>query len=132
MHKIVYNSDYGTISLSPTAIKWLEENACDDIKKFIQETKEKIKNAVSEEESRLMPADAILSYQLLDVYKIPRHHPDLVRCVEELGRNANGSYADLAIKEINGNIYRIELDNGNETVIEPEDYEWITIKDDEA
>ena len=131
MHKIVYNSEYGTISLSPMAIQWLEENACDDIKNFIQTTKKRIKDSVSEEESQLVPADAILSYQLLDVYKIPRHHPDLVRCVEELGRKANGSYADLAIKEINGNVYRIELDDGNETIIEPQDDTWITIEEDE-
>jgi hypothetical protein len=61
-------------------------------------------------------------------HTIPRHHPELVRVVEELGREAWGREARLAIREIEGDRYRIDEYNGQESVVVPEEEEWIVIR----
>lgn len=62
-----------------------------------------------------------------EILDIPRHHPLLVRCVKLLEDKANGPCAKLAIKEIEGNTYRIDEYDGWESVMEPNSYEWIVI-----
>ena len=58
---------------------------------------------------------------------IPRHDPALVEVVEELGKEANGMCADLAIAEIpKGTKYRIDEYDGNESVMTIDDYDWQT------
>lgn len=59
---------------------------------------------------------------------ISRHHPELVRVVEELGNRANGFCARLAIKEIEGVCYRINEYDGQESVVVPNEEEWIVIR----
>ena len=59
--------------------------------------------------------------------KCCRHDPRLIECIETLGKDANASYANLKIEEINGKIYRIEEYDGKETILEPEDLDWIEI-----
>jgi hypothetical protein len=51
-----------------------------------------------------------------------------VRCVETLGYAANGRCAELAVRELKGNRYRIDKYDGSEEVYEPEDEEYITIE----
>ena len=52
---------------------------------------------------------------------IERHDPLLVRCVEHLGKDADGMHAKLVIREVHDK-YRIEIDRyGIEKVITPED-----------
>lgn len=63
-------------------------------------------------------------------YSIPRHHPDLVRVVELLGeKEASGRFAELCIKEINGDEYRIDEYDGLESIVTPQDtdYGWINV-----
>ncbi len=58
---------------------------------------------------------------------LPRHHPMLVKCVEELGRQANGQFASLVVHSLAGNKYRIDEYDGNETVVEPNEDEWTVV-----
>jgi len=62
---------------------------------------------------------------------IPRHHPLLVQCVEELRDEASGKYARLRIAEIKGNKYWIEEYDGQEWVHTPENTDWVIIEDEE-
>jgi len=58
-----------------------------------------------------------------------RHHPILLRVFDELGSEAmSGKRANIQCKTLKGKTYRIEDYDGNETVVEPEDIHWITIK----
>ena len=67
---------------------------------------------------------------MLVTLDIPRHHPLLIQCIEELGSDvASGPCAKLAIAEISGNIYRInESDNGCESVEELDYDDYIIVK----
>lgn len=111
MNKVVYNSEYGGYCLSLQAAEWLAENGREKIKVYVKE------------ELRKRPND----YYGYRLYDIVRHDPDLVRCVETLGRKANGWLAELEVEELKGNRYRIDNHDGMEVVIEPEDEEYITI-----
>lgn len=61
-------------------------------------------------------------------YDLPRHHPELVRVVEELGDAANGRHARLFVEEIEGNKYRIDEYDGSENVVVPNEEEWTVIR----
>ena len=61
-----------------------------------------------------------------------RHSPELVALVEEwksTGRNPSGKYSDIEIATIEGNQYLIDEYDGAETVMEPDDYCFITIEE---
>lgn len=59
---------------------------------------------------------------------IARHDPDLVKVVEELGAEAQDrDMARLAIHTITGDRYMIKEYDGLETVIEPDDIDWIVV-----
>lgn len=60
-------------------------------------------------------------------WEIDRHDPILVQVVQELGEKANGDFAKLTIHQICGNRYRIGDYDGQETVIEPDDLDWIVV-----
>jgi hypothetical protein len=51
-----------------------------------------------------------------------------VRCVETLGDEAGGRVANLEVRELKGNRYRIEEYDGQEDIYEPEDENYITIE----
>lgn len=58
---------------------------------------------------------------------IERDDPILVRVVEELGVQANGSHADLAIRELpKGTKYIIHEYDGNENVVTIDEFNWKT------
>lgn len=61
-----------------------------------------------------------LDYQL-EYERLPRHDKDLVKVVEDLGFEASGPYASLAIEEIDSDLYRIDDYDGEETVITPKE-----------
>jgi len=63
-------------------------------------------------------------------YILPRHSTVLVKCVEELGELSNGICAALSIYEIDGFQYRIEEYDGLESVIEPNDINWVLVDQD--
>lgn len=114
MNKVVYNDSFGGFSLSKKAVEWLAENGREEIKPIINE------------ELRKYPND-----NCYFLYGIQRHDPDLVRCVETLGRAAEGDggfVTSLSVHELKGNKYRIDFYDGLEHVIELEDEEYITIK----
>lgn len=65
------------------------------------------------------------SKQTIDDRDICRHDPALVQVVEELGDEASGMFADLAVRELpDGASYRIEEYDGRESVMTPDDYDW--------
>ncbi len=56
---------------------------------------------------------------------IKRDDPVLVQVVEELGKAANGSFADLKIIDVPaGTRWRIDEYDGSESVMAVDDYEW--------
>lgn len=59
---------------------------------------------------------------------ISRHHPELVRVVEELGDAASGRHARLVVTEIEGDRYRIDEYDGSESVVVPNEEEWTVIR----
>lgn len=121
-HKIVYNDCYGGYALSDKAIEWLSEHGSERTKKFIAqkrfEANEKTKN------------DSTKIFYVMDSlrYFLRRHDPDLVAVVEALGKEVNGTFSRLAIKEIDGDMYNIEEYDGKETVVTPDDTCWTVIK----
>ena len=64
----------------------------------------------------------------LDVYDIPRHDQTLIKVIETLGSEANGSYANIAIRTINSPAYRIKEYDGIEKVVTPEEEKYISIE----
>jgi hypothetical protein len=97
--KVVYNTCYGGFSISPEALTRMKELGFKD--------------------------DAYVYKGYAHIYDCPRHNPVLVQVVEELGKRANGPGSDLCIAQVFGP-YRIEEYDGAETVMEPDDYTWIT------
>ena len=103
MKKVVYNACYGGFSLSNKAVNWLLNHG----------------------------------YQVPKEYKhfmiemdVPRHHPLLIQCVEELGDEVNGQCSRLAIEEIEEDRYIITEYDGLESVRTPSAINWIKIEDE--
>lgn len=58
-------------------------------------------------------------------WEIPRNDPHLVMVVETLGKKANGSCADLVVRELpSGTLYRIDEYDGIEYLETIDDIEW--------
>lgn len=112
MNKVVYNACFGGFSISLTAMKWLADNGRDEIKAIAEK---ELKESTNED----------FGFSCCD---IQRHDPDLVRCVETLGSAANGKCADLEVRELEGNQYRITEFDGFEEVCTPEDEDYIIIE----
>lgn len=68
-----------------------------------------------------------LSGQEFQNYDAVRHDPFLVQVVEQLGEKANGRHAKLAIHNITSNKYKIDEYNGAESVVVPEEIDWVVI-----
>lgn len=95
--KVVINECYGGFGLSDKAKNWLREKG-------------------------------ITNKQIEDFEdRKDRHNKLLIECVQTLGKEANGWAANLKIREIYGNIYRIETYDGYESVVVPDSYNWITV-----
>ncbi len=68
-----------------------------------------------------------------DPWQLPRHHPLLIRCIEELGiEQVGGRFSSLKIEEIEGPFYRIEEYDGLETLETPDSLDWIYIEENPA
>ncbi len=113
MNKIVYNSCFGGFSLSDKAIQRYA-----DIKGIRLFQK---KNDWGDYD--FYDAQGEFYYP-----EYVRHDPVLVRVVEELGEEANGSCAELKIYQTDSNAYYIEEYDGVETVMVPEGNQWTYIK----
>lgn len=120
-HKIVYNNCYGGYTLSDKAIEWLSEHGSDKTKRFIAQ-----KRLESNEKTKY---DSSKIFYVMDAlrYFLKRHDPDLVAVVEALGKEVNGTFSNLAIEEIDGDMYNIEEYDGKETVVTPDDIGWTVI-----
>lgn len=150
--KVVYNSDFGGFSLSGRAIRYFLGLKGKTVFAYRvkEDTFQKIKNPTDEDfrdwnvylfdkdfgetfdNYGQEHEDHYVSNLIIDVENeegYPRHDPELVKTVEDLGREANGSYANLRIKEIKGNRYIIREYDGSESVIEPDDINWITVEE---
>lgn len=116
MNKVVYNDCYGGFSLSREAILLARELSGNP-----EWGGAIIKGDKGE--------DGELCEHEYGYVEVARHDPVLVRVVEELGKKASGSVANLRIKEIKGSVYRIDEYDGAESVVTPDDVadEWVRI-----
>ena len=146
--KVVYNSDFGGFSLSGKAIRYFMELKGKAIFAYRKEgnTYQKIENPTDVDfddwDVTLFDKDFGKSFNNYgsehdDHYVsgyisteggYPRHDPELVKTVEDLGSEANGSHAHLKIKELKGNRYVIDEYDGSERVVEPDDINWIIVE----
>ena len=111
--KVVYNACYGGFGLSRKAAERLAQLGVESMDKEIKQKEN----------------DNVSFGDHFGAYNVPRHDPRLVQVVEELGKDANGFCADLQIEEIEGDQYRIDEYDGNESVECPNSIDWITIED---
>lgn len=110
MTKVVINNTYDGFSLSKQAIRWLEKHKAFKTPELEQELK-RIKN---KSKTRLY-----LNHDSDDDMKLGRDNPLLVQCVETLGKEANGEFANLAIVEVEGELNKdffIEHNQGLEFI----------------
>lgn len=146
--KVVYNSSFGGFGLSGKAIRYFMELKGKTIFAYRKEgnTYRKIENPTDEDfddwDVTLFDKDFGKSFndykQEHDDHYVsgyidaegscPRHDPELVKTVEDLGSEANGSHALLKIKEIKGDRYVINEYDGCERVVEPDDINWIIVE----
>lgn len=147
--KVVYNSIFGGFSLSGKAIRYFMklkgktifayhkggstyrkiENPTDrdfddwDVTLFDKDFGESFNDYKQEHD------DHYVSGYIDAEGSCPRHDPELVKTVEDLGSEANGSHAHLRIKELKGNRYVIDEYDGSERVVEPDDINWIIVEE---
>lgn len=147
--KVVYNSDFGGFSLSGKAIRYFMELKGKTIFAYREgkgNTYQKIENPTDEDLDAWDVAtfdkdfgksfnnygsehdDHYVSGYISTEGDYPRHDTELVKTVEDLGSEANGSHAHLKIKELKGNRYVIDEYDGHERVVEPGDINWIIVE----
>ena len=126
MHLVVYNNCFGGFGLSEEAIIRyheikgkqvfkVEENG--DVYFFYEDP--------CGRDLDQMDSDKVEEF---DDCAVDRHDPVLVQVVQELLNKANGPFANLTIRQIQGNEYRIEWYDGQERVLEPKDVPWVVIE----
>jgi hypothetical protein len=112
MTKIVYNACYGGFGLSDKAIQCYSDLAG----LGLIYTKDSNGNWSHWE---------LPDGKYWDGEDLSRTDPVLVQVVEELGEEADGDYAKLAIYELPaGTLYRIHEYDGLETIMSQDDYDW--------
>ena len=149
--KVVYNSGFGGLNLSIKAIRYFMELKGKTIFAYREgrgNTYQKIENPTDEDLDAWDVAifdkdfgksfnygpehdDHYVSGYISTEGDYPRHDHELVKTVEDLGSEANGSHACLKIKELKGNRYIIDVYDGSESerVVEPDDINWITVEE---
>ena len=129
-HKIVYNSCYGGYSLSNKAIDWLSEHGSERAKNFIAQKRIEVKERDDFSSASQERIDNVNKFYVMDAVRsfLKRHDPDLVAVVEALGREAGGTFSELAIAEIDEDKYFIDEYDGRETVVTPADLCWEVIE----
>jgi hypothetical protein len=119
MTKIVYNGCYGGFSLSQAGVRrYLELKGVP----FVEESTE---SSFRPRQFRIGSSVMGEGEYFYDHEIEDRTDPILVQVVEELGDAANGSCADLCIRELDpGTKYRLQEYDGSEWVETEEDIEW--------
>lgn len=150
MNKVVYNNCYGGFQLSATAIAHiLRQNKPNveiffykkihpiDYKHFDRYEKCEMDNGelVSLKDfgdtfdyGKLNDVKAYDNFVYSDQVCTLRHDQRLVKAVEELGEKASGIFSKLKITEIDSDCYIIDNCDGLETVITPDNIDWIKIE----
>lgn len=130
-YKVAYNGDYGGFALSDEAVKWLEQNAREEVKEFLAaERVRATESRKTDKWAKFSTIEDLMGGALMYDFQedgMRRHDPDLIRVIEALGKKAGSKYSDLKIAEISGRAYRIDEYDGWETISEPDDYNWIII-----
>jgi len=141
MVRVVYSCCYGGFSLSREACKrywelqgkevWIEQDkqfkSPDMFTVWLVPPEERLE----QKDWRSMTQDDRIAFnkkyseQTWYNRDVDRHDPVLVQVVEELGKKANGDFAELAIDEVHGP-YRIDEYDGFESVETADSYDWIT------
>lgn len=125
MNKIVYNACYGGFSLSHEAVMLYAELAGLELSWI---TKWSLNHYFHGDCTGMTLDQAYEHLRDFSPLKLDRHDPVLVQTVEELGKAANGSCAELRVFETQSNQYMIEEYDGNEAVAVSYDDSWIYIK----
>ena len=132
-YKVAYNGSYGGFGLSNEAVKWLEQNAREEVKEFLAAERVRLTELRKNNKwTKSSTVEDLMGVTLMYDFKgdgIKRHDVDLIRCIEALGEKASSPYSNLKIAEISGRAYRIDEYDGWETIVEPDDYNWIIIDD---
>ena len=130
-YKVAYNGSYGGFGLSDEAVKWLEQNAREEVKEFLAaERVRATESRKTDKWAKFSTVEDLMGGALMYDFQedgMRRHDPDLIRVIEALGTKAGSKYSDLEIAEISGRAYRINEYDGLETISEPADYNWIII-----
>ena len=130
-YKVAYNGSYGGFRLSDEAVKWLEQNAREEVKEFLAAERVRVTESRKNNNfAKFSTVEDLMCDALMYDFNesgMCRHDPDLIRVIEALGEKASSSYSDLKIAKISGRVYRIDEYDGWETISEPEDYNWIII-----
>lgn len=114
--KVVYNASFGGFSLSVQAAMWLAERGNNEATEFLA-------GSVDDSDMFSLP---------FYCWELPRHSRLLIECVETLGSDtASGKFSELKIAALKGDRYKIEEYDGSESIVEPEDIEWIVVTGDD-
>ena len=128
MSKVVINNCYGGYSLSYKATKWLAEHGLKEAEEEISEISE-IAAYLEKDNEHNQITRLYRQYHSIEDESfypgIPRHHPLLIQCVEELGEEAGGTRAALIVVEFEGDLYRIDEYDGMESIETPDCLNWI-------
>lgn len=147
MYEIVLNKCFGGFGLSPLALSELCKRKGVDCYVYVES------NTNKGEYIQTSPIDVPPSKGFFTIYinkdlgkvinvydlskedyvdlgdYIPRHDKDLVEVVKKLGDDANGYCADLRVEKISSKLYKINDYDGSETIMVPENIDWIIIEE---
>ena len=130
-YKIVYNDCYGGYTLSYKAIDWLSEHGSESTKNFIAQKIIEAKERDDFSSASQERIDNVTKFYVMDAVRsfLKRHDPDLVAVVEALGKEASGTFSELAIAEIDEDKYFIdEYDDMMVAAAPPVDICWTGIE----
>mgnify|MGYP004131718845 FL=1 len=112
MYHVVYNDCQGEFSLSREALNWLAERGVSKAYDIMIETADHPGISVDE-----------------TMIGLERHDSLLVLCVSELGtEKSSGQHAFLRVRSIGSRKYMIRNVGGIETVLTPQEVNWIQIE----
>ena len=120
MNKVVYNACFGGFRLSQEAVILARELSGNPFWADIPLKGE-----------RYSDGENCTNFYGFLPCEFPRHDSVLVEVVEKLGEKAGGMCAELRVAKISGNMYRVDEYDGRESVVEPDGYDWIVIKEEE-
>jgi len=106
--KVVFNSCYGGFSISKKCAERMAERGNEEAKELLK--------VVVEDDYWYGGWDG------------DRHDPVLVEAVEKLGAEASGDCGSLAWVTIEGDRYIIKEYDGYESVVTPEDINWVVVQ----